>query len=602
MLGGNASSEVRMHIVGANAHGSFDRGKELETEAREGGIIEEIRLDNCVRNPQRSASMSDLILYDKCRAEPNLTLLLNTTVTAVQKDGDRITCASADRQSTEDRFQIHAKVFIDCTGDGRLGVEAGASFMEGREGREQFGESLAVDEADRHRLGSTILLQARKHDRPMPFVPPDWARRFTKQDLRLRLYATPGEEEPTHEYGYWWAEWGGTLDTIKDNESIRDELLAIALGIWDHVKNGPSRPRPPDATSFEEVPSGRHDFQASHWALDWIGFLPGKRESRRFVGQHLLTEQDVLASREFHDAIAYGGWSLDLHPPQGIDVPDQQPCQQHPLPHLYDIPLRCCVARDVSNLMFAGRNLSATHVAFSSTRVMATCAAVGQGVGTAAAFAIHSGHSVSDLASNESAIQAVQQRLLRDDAFLIGRANNARDDLARRAKVSASSERPNGPASNVISGVTRSVHGTRGAPPSRCVAGTHRWMSDPSAGLPAWLQLEWESPVTVREVHLIFDTGLHRHLTLSHHDGYTSRMQWGRPQAETAGDYAIEISDGNGWETIVEVTANYQRRRRHRLHVSHSVRTMRIHVTRTNGLDHARIAEIRVYGDDSTWE
>ena len=595
VLGGNASSEVRMHIVGANGTGSFDRGSAMETEAREGGIIEEIRLENCARNPQRSASMFDLILYDKCRMEPNLRLLLNTTVTAAHMDGDRIAFAVAERQSTEDRFQIHAKVFVDCTGDGRLGVEAGAAFTQGREGREQFGESLAVSQADRQRLGSTILLQAGKHDRPMPFAAPPWARRFTKQDLRLRLYATPGEEEPTHEYGYWWAEWGGTLDTIKDNETIRDELLAVALGIWDHIKNGPPEDRGAENGDVEDP------FQASHWALQWIGFLPGKRESRRFIGQHVLTEQELLASHEFHDAIAYGGWSLDLHPPEGIDAIDQSPCLQHPVPFLYDIPLRCCVARDLSNLLFAGRNLSATHVAFSSTRVMATCAVVGQGVGTAAAYAVHHKLRVSDLASNESAMHAIGQRLLRDDAYLIGRSNSDAADVARLARVSASSELTGGEAANVVSGVTRSVHGKRGAPPTRRVTGTQRWMSDPADGLPVWLQLEWENAVTVREVQLIFDTGLDRHLTLSHHDGYTRRMQWGQPQRETVRDYTIEVCDSEGRQNAVEVTENYQRLRRHTLSVDRPVKTMRIHVSQTNGLDHARIAEVRVYGGEATW-
>ena len=96
VLGGNASSEVRMHIVGANGTGRFERGTELETEAREGGIIEEIRLENCVRNPQRSAAMFDLILYDKCRAEPNLTLLLNTSVTGAEmRNDDRKEIAAA---------------------------------------------------------------------------------------------------------------------------------------------------------------------------------------------------------------------------------------------------------------------------------------------------------------------------------------------------------------------------------------------------------------------------------------------------------------------------------------------------------------------------
>ncbi len=359
VLGGNASSEVRMHVVGANGTGSFDRGEELLTEAREGGIIEEIRLENCVRNPQRSASMFDLILYDFCRAEKRLTLLLNTTVTGVRKLGHRITHALAERQSTESRFVIRAEIFVDCTGDGRLGFEAGAEFMEGRESREQFGESLACERADNHRLGSTILLQARRHERPMPFVAPSWARKFSKPSLKLRLYATPGEEKPTHEYGYWWAEYGGDLDTIKHNEGIRDELLAIVMGIWDHVKNGPP-----------EGGDGDDPFDASHWALDWFGFLPGKRESRRFVGLHVLTEQDLMESREFPDAIAFGGWSIDLHPPRGVNAPTEEPCVQHPVPHLYDIPLRACISRNIENLMFAGRNISATHVAFASTRVM----------------------------------------------------------------------------------------------------------------------------------------------------------------------------------------------------------------------------------------
>lgn len=586
VLGGNASSEVRMHIVGANGTGSFDRGRELETEAREGGIIEEIRLEACVRNPQRSASMLDLILYEKCRAEPNLTLLLNTTVCGVVMDGEQIGQAIAERPSTEDRFEIGARVFIDCTGDGRLGVEAGAPYMEGRESREQFGESLAVEEADDGCLGSTILMQARRHNRPMPFVAPEWARAFRRDELKLRLYAVPGEEEPTHEYGYWWAEWGGTLDTIKDNERIRDELLAIVLGIWDHVKNGPPEARHGDNAD---------PFEAAHWALDWFGFVPGKRESRRFTGQHVLTQQDVLTSRCFDDAIAYGGWSLDLHPPEGVDAPDAPPCEQHPVPYLYDIPLRCCIARDISNLMFAGRNISATHVAFASTRVMATCAAVGQGVGTAAAFGVR--HEVEPAALPDDAplMYAIQQRLLRDDAVLIGRRNEDSRDRAREASVSASSEVPGGEAEQVVSGQTRCLHGERGAPPGRAAAATHRWMSDPRDGFPVSLRLDWPEPLEVSEIRLVFDTGLHRHLTLSHHDGYTAKMRWGCGQPETVRDYSIEARNGEVWRTLVEARGNFQRCRVHRLQSAAVVDALRINVAATNGLNQARICEIRVY-------
>jgi hypothetical protein len=571
-LGGNASSEIRMHIVGADASGG--RGVEVETEAREGGIIEEIRLETSVRNPQRSASMLDLILYEKCRAETNLTLMLNTTVVAAETREGLITHAIAERQSTEDRFRIKAKVFVDCTGDGRLGAEAGAAFRQGREGREEFGETLAQPTKDNKTLGSTLLFQARNVGKPAPFVAPPWARKFTEKDLRLRPHASAGVDREV-EYGYWWVEWGGCLDTIKDNEKIRDELLAIMLGVWDHIKNG-------------------GDHGAANWALDWFGFLPGKRESRRFIGQHVLCESDVLESRPFDDAIAYGGWPIDTHPPEGVDASDLPPCDQLHVPHLYDIPLRACVSRDVRNLMFAGRNISATHIAFASTRVMATCAVTGQGVGTAAAHAVRNSLLPAELAGNRDAVHAIQQRLLLDDAFLIGQINKDENDLARLARVTASSAQPEGPAQNVISGQTRSVHGRHGASPDRANPGTHRWMS---RGLPAWLELRWEKPIRPREIQLIFDTGLHRVLTLSHSDAYTARMRWGTPQPETVRDYSIEAWWHNSWRVLAKVTGNYQRRRVHEPANPPDVTALRIVVTATQGLDHARICEVRVYAD-----
>jgi ribulose 1,5-bisphosphate synthetase/thiazole synthase len=584
VLGGNASSEIRMHMVGANAFGAHDRGVELETEAREGGIVEEIRLENCVRNPQRSASMFDLILFELCRAEENLTLMLNTTVVGVETKDKTIRSVTAERQSTEDRFHIAAAIFIDCTGDGRMAAEAGASFMEGREDREDFDESLAVEVADNHRLGSTVVMQARRHDRPMPFTAPSWARSFSKDDLHLRLYATPGDESPSHEYGYWWVEYGGTRDTIKDNESIRDELQAILLGIWDHVKNGPPG-----------TPEGEDPFDAAHWALEWFGFVPGKRESRRFVGQHVLCQHDVESSTPFDDAIAYGGWPLDLHPPEGVDAPEQEPCVQHPVPYLYDIPVGACVSASIPNLMFAGRNISASHVAFSSTRVMATCGVMGQGVGTAAAIALQRGQMPDALSRNPEAMHVIQQQLLRDDCFLIGRVNEDPLDLAKQARVTASSEEEDGCAAEATEGQTRCVHGERGAPPDRRRTNSQRWMSNASQALPAFLELSWESTVCLREVQLIFDTGLHRHLTLSHHDGYTAVMAWGRPQPETVRDYTLSGFDGTDWVALLDVRDNCQRKRNHHFTPPISLTKLRITVTATHGCDQARILEVRAY-------
>ncbi len=567
VLGGNASSEVRMHIVGATG---LSGGEELQNELREGGIIEELRLDLAVQNPHRSPALMDLLLYDKCRREPNLTLLLNTTVvSAVVKDG-LIREVRAERPSTEDAFIIRAKTFVDCTGDGRLGIEAGAPFMRGRESKAQFGESLAQDEADAKTLGSSIMFQARKHDRAMPFEAPPWARRFTADDFKLRPYGESGFDLGL-EYGYWWIEWGGCLDTLKDNERIRDELIAITLGVWDFVKN-------------------HSEIDASHWALEWIGFVPGKRESRRFIGQHILTEGDLLTSRAFPDAIAYGGWPIDTHPPEGVDAPEIPPCTQHHLPFIYDIPLRCCVSTGPRNLMFAGRNISASHIAFASTRVMATCAVVGQGVGTAAALALRQNALPADIAADSGLMHAIQQKLLKDDCYLIDAQNGDERDLVRHAaQITASSSQAGAEPGNVRSGHARMV---ACVPPERIQHGLHRWMS---VEAPAWLEIRWHEPVTLREVVLIFDTGLHRLLTLSQADGYTQKMLWGRPQPETVRDYTLNIETADGWQELVKVEGNYQRRRSHILEQTESATALRIQVTATNGLGHARIVKVRAY-------
>ena len=577
VLGGNASSEVRMHVVGADVSGG--RGEAVAVEAREGGIIEELRLETAVRNPQRSASMFDLVLYEACRAEPGLSLMLNTTVVGAETDRGLVVCVRAERQSTEDSFRIAAPVFIDCTGDGRLGAEAGATFCHGREARDVFGESLAPSRADTRTMGSSLLFTAREHEQPMPFRAPPWARKFTEADLRLR-----GHTATSYEYGYWWVEWGGALDTIGDNETIRDELLAIMLGVWDHIKNG-----------------GQHG--AGNWALDWFGFLPGKRESRRFAGQYTLTEQDVLDSTPFGDAIAYGGWPIDIHPPGGIDAADQTPCTNTPAPFLYDIPLRACVSRELGNLMFAGRNISATHVAFASTRVMATCAAMGQGVGTAAAYAVAQGRRPGELGGDRAAMRAIQQRLLRDDAYLVGLCNDDSRDLARSAAVSTAGAGGDDSAANVISGQTRSVHGEGGAPPGRALPGTHRWISLPLQDGPAELRLEWPRPVPVAWVQLVFDTGMHRVLTLSHSDEYTEgQMCWGRPQPETVRDYRLRMQTADGsWREIADVTGNYRRVNRHRPAEPAGARALALEVSAANGTDRARVCEVRVYGDDHPW-
>ncbi len=549
VLGGNASSEVRMHICGADESGH-------RPGWRESGIIDEIRLDDAVHNPHRSAALFDLLLYEKVAAEPNITLLLDTACCGVEMRGkDRIAAAVARSDLTEDVFRIEAPVFCDCSGDGRLGAEAGAEFRVGREAKSEFGESFALDRADRQTLGSSILFTARNHNRPMPFVAPPWARKFTENDLRLR-----GHREL--EYGHWWIEWGGQLDTIKDNRMIRHELLRIALGLWDHVKNG-------------------GDHKADTWALEWIGMLPGKRESRRFIGDHILRQQDLEEATLFDDRVAYGGWSIDLHPPDGIDSPHVAPCMQHHVKQPYSIPLRSLYSRNILNLFFAGRNISATHVAFGSTRVMATCAVMGQAIGTAAAMAVQGKLIPRQIARDPAAITRLQQVLLRDDQTILGCKNTDEADLARSARVTASTEQAGYAAANVINGVARTIGEE-----------SNQWRSQAMHG-PEHIELTWGSTQRIRRVHLTFDTGFERCLTLSHSNGYTQRMIRG-PQPETVRDYELRIRDGSDWRPVARVTGNYQRRR---VHSFQPVETagIRIVITRTNGVPPARIFEIRAY-------
>ncbi len=549
-LGGNASSEVKMHIVGANSHKS-------RPGWREGGLLEEFRLDDAVGNPHRSFELWDLLLYDKVVSEPNITLLLETTLYAASVRDGRIEHVRARCDKSEHLYRIRAKLYCDSTGDSRLGLEAGAEMRWGREARAEFGESLAPEKADRETLGSSILFTSRRYDRPMPFAPPRWARKVTKEQLRLR-------RTTSWEYGYWWIEWGGQINPIRDNERIRFELLAIVLGVWDYIKN-----------------SGEHP-DSAHWAMDWVGMMPGRRGSRRLVGDHLLTQHDLMRGT-FEDAVAIGGWPMDDHPPSGFDRHDLPPNTVIRTPEVYNIPLRALYSRDVANLFMAGRNLSATHAAFTSTRVMGTCAVVGQAVGAAAALCARYRLTPRQLYQQRDRPRELQQTLLRDDQTIRDLRNEDPLDLARRARVTASSEHGEARAVNVIDGMVRDIPGKE----------IHHWAAPVAGG--AWLELAWDQPQALRQIQLTFDTGFQRELTLTASDS-ANRGIIRSAQPETVRDYTLSSRlPSGGLAELVKVTGNHQRLRRHYFPPVQTL-AIHIHVTATNGDDHAHLFEVRCYG------
>jgi hypothetical protein len=554
-LGGNSSSEVKMHVVGANSH----RGR---PGWREGGLIEEFRLDDAANNPQRCWELWDLMLYDKLVSEPNITLLLETVLYSAEVKNGRIERVMARCDKSEHLYRVTAGVYIDCSGDSRLGLEAGAEYRTGRERRDEFNESLAPEKKDEETLGSSILFTSRLYRRPMPFTPPKWARKVTKEHLKFRKV---GPEN--WEYGYWWIEWGGNKDTIRDNELIRFELLSIVTGVWDYIKNSGDYP------------------DSANWAMDWVGMMPGKRGSRRLLGDVMMTQNDLMRGT-WPDAVAMGGWPMDDHPPGGFDRSDLPPNTVLLTPEPYDIPLRSLYSRNIANLMMAGRNISATHAAFTSSRVMATCAGVGQAAGLAAHMCVRDRISPRQLAEDKKLVSTLQQRLLRDDQSMRWVRNADPVDLARRAALTASGGDPK----LVIDGIDRDYPENRH---TKAAAEKHAWEA-PMSGGAAWLELTWAEPQRISEIVLKFDSGFQRELTLTASDSHT-RGTLRQPQPETVRDYAVSVKTAGGdWKTIAEVAGNHQRLNRVKFQAV-KAQAVRLEVRKTNGIDAARVFEVRCY-------
>lgn len=386
MLGGNASSEIRMWVCGAQGENN-----------RETGIIEEINLENLYRNPYKNYSVWDSVLYGKVIAEPNITLLLNTSVCDVDMEGGKIKTVVAWQMTTQSWHYVNAKFYADCSGDSILAPLTHAEFRLGRESANEFGEVVSVTEEDKKTMGLSCLIQARKTDEDITFIAPEWAKKLTDEDIKRR---TPNLNSNWE--NFWYLELGGEGDTIGDTEKLRDELVALAYGYWDYFKN---------SGKFDEC------FEAKKWQLEFIGFLPGKRESRRMVGPHLLKQQEVIAGGHFDDVVAYGGWPLDDHDPKGFYFEGRGTnMHESQIKGIYGIPYRCLYSANIENLFFAGRNISATHAAMSSTRVMMTCAVLGQAIGEAASLSVE--YNTTPQGVYDFYIEELQQNLLRADCFI----------------------------------------------------------------------------------------------------------------------------------------------------------------------------------------
>jgi len=412
VLGGNASSEVRLWTLGATSHmGNNNRW------AREGGVINEILVENLFRNPEGNPVVFDSVLLDKVAAEPGVQLLLDTAVFEAETAADgSITRVRGFCSIDSTVYEISAPLFADCSGDGVVGFLAGAAFRIGQEARSEFGELYAPEKASHELLGHSIYFTSKDLGRPVRYVPPSFA--LGIGDIR-RIHRYRSFEARSQACNFWWIEFGGHLDTIHESRAIKWELWRVVYGVWNYIKN---------SGVFPEV---------DNLALEWVGPVPGKRESRRFEGDVMVTQQDVVEQRRHADAVSFGGWAIDHHPVEGV-YSEKPGCTQWHAKGVYPIPYRALYSRNVPNLFLGGRLISASHIAFGSTRVMATCAHNGQAIGMAAALCASEGWRPRDLLA-EDRLGLLQGRLLRAGQFIPGIEAADPADFAREARVTASS-------------------------------------------------------------------------------------------------------------------------------------------------------------------
>lgn len=353
VLGGNNSSEVR---VGLGGQINVDPYPAL------GYLLNEIGPDR-IGNARGAHHYQDDKKMKVILAEKNISLFMGYTVSGVEKEGNRISAVTAVEATNQDRIRITGDLFSDCTGDAHLAAMAGAECRMGRESQAEFGERLAPKEADGYTMGVSIEWYCEDWNTPCSF--PD----SLEWGLELDEYTV----EPVHRANWYW-EVGMRDDQVADAEKIRDYGMYVAYSTFSYCKNRYSK---------------KEDWACTH--LTWVSHVSGKRESRRVVGDFILREQDLTRPILHEDATCTTTWRIDQHYPDPRNA-DKYPGEEWmsigvltPI-DFYPLPYRCFYSKDIENMFMAGRNISVTHIALGSTRVMRTCGLIGEVVGMAASI------------------------------------------------------------------------------------------------------------------------------------------------------------------------------------------------------------------------
>jgi hypothetical protein len=540
VLGGNNSSEIRVHL-----HGRIH----LPPYPALGGIVNELG-PHAVGNARPPEYYEDQRKLDVVLGEPTLKLFLNTRVNGVEMDGSRIAAVVGQDVRSGRRMRFAGRWFADCTGDGNLGYLAGADHRYGRESRAETGEELAPEEPDRLVMGTSVQWYSKETDEPTTFPETPWAIQFTAENYQKAMA------------GEWNWETGFLLDQVNQFEKIRDHGLRAVFGNWSFQKN-----LAPDKERY------------ANRELDWVAYIGGKRESRRLLGDVILQQQDIVEQREFPDAAVTTTWTIDLHYPiQSDQFPGKEfrSRAEHLRIAPYPIPYRCFYSRNVDNLFMAGRNISVTHVALGTVRVMRTLGMVGEVVGMAAAVCKR--HAVDPRQVYTDHLDELKELMTEGVGKLpiptppappappawLGAAG---PNLARAAQVDVSGnyDLKQYPVSNINDGRVSYTDNRL------------RWVSD--SELPDTVDLTWSRPQTVGAVRLV-----------------TGQAGGNEGPKTPITNFVLQYHDGDGYRDIAPTkTENNDAVDWHARFPAVTTDRLRLVVTRTPG-DLTRIWEFEVYG------
>lgn len=503
VLGGNNSSEVRVWLQGA---------RNKEPWPRVGDVVGELEQAHQAHyGPENTAALyEDEKKLAVARAEPNLKLFLQHRVNGAETNGASIIAVSAQDAVSGRRLRLTGRLFADCTGDGALGSLAGAEFEMTPSGH----------------MGPCNLWNVQETARAQPFPRCPWA-----LDVSMSPFPGRSKTKPDiHQLGGWYWESGFDLDPLAQAEEIRDWNFRAMYGAWDALKNV--------------------DGVLPNHTLNWSAYVCGRRESRRLLGDVVLTKQDLQEGRAYADACVPTGWKMDLHLPdpryekgfEGNAFISTAHFGTYPMP--FWIPYRCLYSRNVANLFMAGRDISVTHEALGAVRVMRTGGCMGEVVGMAASLAAK--HKVSPRQVYEGHLddlKALMRRGVGKNPEAVPHYVNQGEPVRKPVRVQAPSTPPwLGRAGMNLARTARiTVTGSKNvmiAPPSLLTDGhadlsdnSQRWLS--SAGMPQQVELCWDTPQTFSAARLI--------------SGYLDGAGALTGMVET---WSLQVHDGRGWREV----------------------------------------------------